>query len=170
MQHVPLLKIAPTPWYREPWPWLIMAGPAAVIVAGVYTTILAFSSTDGLVADDYYKQGLMINQTLGREERARALRIEADVRWDSRTGRMRLSLVAERAPQILVLRLIHPTRAGLDLRLEMRRAADGGYEGVAAIPAGVGRWNVLLETPEWRLAGDWTDPARAPLALRAARP
>ena len=36
-------------------------GPAAVIVAGVYTTILAFSSTDGLVADDYYKQGLMIN-------------------------------------------------------------------------------------------------------------
>lgn len=61
MQHVPPLKLAPTPWYREPWPWLIMAGPAAVIVAGVYTTILAFSSTDGLAADDYYKQGLMIN-------------------------------------------------------------------------------------------------------------
>jgi len=27
------------PWYREPWPWLLMAGPATV-----------------LVAEDYYKQ------------------------------------------------------------------------------------------------------------------
>ena len=42
-----------------------------MIVAGVYTTVLAFTSSDGLVADDYYKQGLAINKTLKREERAR---------------------------------------------------------------------------------------------------
>ncbi len=26
------------PWYREPWPWILMAGPVIVIIAGVITT------------------------------------------------------------------------------------------------------------------------------------
>ena len=42
------------PWYREPWPWIIMAGPATVVVAGVATAVIAFRGADGLVADDYY--------------------------------------------------------------------------------------------------------------------
>ena len=25
------------PWYREPWPWLLMLGPAVVVVAGFIT-------------------------------------------------------------------------------------------------------------------------------------
>ena len=55
------------PWYREPWPWILMSGPAAVIVAGAVTTWMAFASADGLVADDYYKRGLAINAVLKRE-------------------------------------------------------------------------------------------------------
>ena len=54
-------------WYREPWPWLVMSGPAIVVVAGIGTAIIAFRTSDGLVADDYYKQGLVINQTLKRD-------------------------------------------------------------------------------------------------------
>ena len=67
------------PWYREPWPWLLMAGPAAVLVAGAATTWIAFASADGLVADDYYKQGLAINKRLGREHAAREGGISASV-------------------------------------------------------------------------------------------
>ena len=59
------------PWYREPWPWLIMLGPAVVIVAGVITTVIAFKTSDGLVADDYYKQGLAMNKTLARDRTQR---------------------------------------------------------------------------------------------------
>ena len=55
------------PWYREPWPWLLMLGPAIVVVAGLYTAILAVRSDDGLVATDYYRQGLEINKKLSRE-------------------------------------------------------------------------------------------------------
>jgi len=68
-----------TPWYREPWPWILMAGPAAVIVAGAVTYWLAASTADGLVADDYYKRGLAINQELGRERLAAQRGIEARV-------------------------------------------------------------------------------------------
>ena len=30
-----------TPWYREPWPWILMAGPAIVVVAGFATLFIA---------------------------------------------------------------------------------------------------------------------------------
>ena len=44
------------PWYREPWPWILMAGPVIVIVAGAFTMTLAFTHQDELVATDYYRK------------------------------------------------------------------------------------------------------------------
>jgi hypothetical protein len=41
----------PRPWYREPRPWILMAGPAAAVVAGAVTLWLALASADGIVAD-----------------------------------------------------------------------------------------------------------------------
>src|SRR3990170_3926696 len=67
------------PWYREPWPWILMAGPAAVVVAGFVTAWLAVRSDDGLVVDDYYKQGLAINQTLGRSDAAERRGMQAEI-------------------------------------------------------------------------------------------
>ena len=40
------------PWYKDRWPWILMAGPAVVVVAGFITLWLAISSDDGLVSDD----------------------------------------------------------------------------------------------------------------------
>ena len=60
------------PWYGEPWPWILMAGPAAVIVAGAVTIWLAVATSDGLVADDYYSRGLAISQELRRDQIGRA--------------------------------------------------------------------------------------------------
>ena len=61
---------ASKPWYREPWPWILMAGPAIVVVAGLVTAFLAVTTSDGLVAEDYYRRGIEINRALTREERA----------------------------------------------------------------------------------------------------
>jgi hypothetical protein len=44
-------------WYKEPWPWLLMAGPAIVVVAGFITFYLAQVNAADLVSDDYYKDG-----------------------------------------------------------------------------------------------------------------
>ena len=59
------------PWYREPWPWILMAGPAIVVVAGAVTLWLALASDDGLVAQDYYKRGLAINRVLDKVDASR---------------------------------------------------------------------------------------------------
>lgn len=141
------------PWYRQRWPWILMAGPAMVIVAGFVTLWLAVSSWDGLVADDYYKQGIAINRTLARAERAQALGLEA--RMAARDGKVELRLSsrsgAELPPRIR-LTFAHATRSGLDQALLL--AGEGGvYAGaVSGLPAG--HWQVLIEdeAETWRLA------------------
>ena len=94
-----------TPWYRHRWPWLLMLGPAVVVVAGIYTTVLAFSSNDGLVSDDYYKEGLAINRTLKRDQQAVALGISANVQFSPSRDAVRV-LLAGSGDQPAQLRLV----------------------------------------------------------------
>ena len=146
----------PNPWYREPWPWLLMAGPAIVVVAGFFTLGLAIQSADGLVADDYYKQGKAINMTLKRDARAQELGYRARVTMTAE-GRVVLNFIAA-APAVKKLRLIlhHPTRAGFDREVLLAREPDGSY--TAAMPAiDASRWSMTLEdeSRDWRLTGDW---------------
>ncbi len=58
---------AARPWYRHGYVWLLISGPAAVVVAGVITTVIAASGADPLVTRDYYRRGVEINQQLMRE-------------------------------------------------------------------------------------------------------
>ena len=60
----------PPPWYRQAWPWFLIAFPAIAVIAGAVTLWLAVSTSDGLVVDDYYKQGLAVQQTMARSQRA----------------------------------------------------------------------------------------------------
>jgi hypothetical protein len=137
------------PWYREPWPWILMSGPAAVIVASAITAWIAFTTSDGLVADDYYKRGLAVNAVIGREQAARRLGISAAI--ERAAGRIRVHLSGVH-PESLLLQLAHTTRAGNDLRLRLAPAGDDVYE--AALPIlPPGRWRLILEDPQgkWRI-------------------
>lgn len=139
-----------TPWYREPWPWLLMSGPVAVILAGAATIWVAFASADGLVAEDYYKQGLAINKVLAREEAARTQGISADLSLEK--GRISIRLKGAQ-PQALFAHLAHATRAGHDLRLRLAPDARGTYRAeLPPLPAG--RWRIVIEDPRatWRIA------------------
>ena len=140
------------PWYREPWPWLLMSGPAAVLVAGAVTTWIAFHTADGLVVEDYYKQGLAINKVLGREEAAQRLGIAASIVLEPRRLEVRLSGAQ---PDVIFAHLAHATRSGHDLRLRLARSPAGLYE-AALPPLPAGRWRIVLEDParSWRVTGE----------------
>ena len=145
------------PWYRQPWPWILMAGPATVLVAGVITTWIAFATSDGLVAQDYYKQGLAVNKVLAKEEAAARLGLEARIELTRDRHRIVVNLVGAQ-PAELRVRFAHATRSGFDLALGLIRVREGRYE--AAVPQEMppGRWNVHIESPkgDWRLAGEWS--------------
>lgn len=159
------------PWYREPWPWLVMLGPAIVIVAGLVTAYLAVISDDGLVADDYYKEGLAINQRTARDHRAAELAVEAELFLGDGGDRVRVVLRGKEGmllPEALVLRISHPTRPGLDQKVELRSEVLGVYDG-RLVPLH-GRWRIALEDKqqEWLLAGEWETGTQAALRLTAA--
>ncbi len=47
---------AEPPWYRQFWPWFIIALPASAVIAGFYTLYLAISQPVQLVVtDDEYR-------------------------------------------------------------------------------------------------------------------
>ena len=145
------------PWYREPWPWLLIAPPAASVVVGVVMWTLAVRTNDGLVVDDYYKQGLAINQVLDREARAQTLAIRARLAFNPERTRVRLQLAGDGPlPERVTLRLVHPTRAGEDQTIALAAVAGGLFEGGMQPPA-PGRWHVLLEDgpATWRLSASW---------------
>lgn len=62
----------PAPWWKHGHVWLLIAGPAAVVVAGVVTAVIAVRSADPVVESDYYRRGIEINKTLAAaRDRAR---------------------------------------------------------------------------------------------------
>lgn len=140
---------SPQPWYKHRWPWLLMSGPATVIVAGAVTTWIAFDTQDGLVAEDYYKQGLAINKVLAKEEAARRLGVSAELALDGRTVKIRLRGAA---PEAILVHFAHATRSGHDLRMRLARTAADAYE-AALPPLAAGRWRAVIEDPRggWRI-------------------
>ena len=152
----PMNADAVTPWYRQRWPWLLMLGPAIVVVAGISTAVIALETDDGLVADDYYKRGLGINQTLERASRSAALGLAATVDVSADGAVVVVLDSASSAPKArptsLRFRLAHPTRAGEDRAATLVPSAPGRYTG-RVTPVHAGRWRVIVETDVWRLPG-----------------
>ena len=52
------------PWWKFGHVWLVVAGPAVVVVASFITLYLAIRTPDPLVTEDYYRKGIEINKTL----------------------------------------------------------------------------------------------------------
>ncbi|HSS66647.1 MAG TPA: FixH family protein [Gammaproteobacteria bacterium] len=145
------------PWYRQPLVWMLIAIPASSVLFGIVMLVLAVLSYDGLVADDYYKRGLEINRDLQRDRTAARLGLSAGVRFDSRSQEIRVDVTARNSqtfllPKRLNLRLVHPTRAGLDRVVELRSFGRGQYSGhLGGLEAG--HWHLHLETESWRVLG-----------------
>ena len=166
-------QVTVQPWYREPWPWIIAAGPIAVIIAGAVTTTIAYSTADGLVADDYYKRGLTINRELARDRRADDLGLTARIRHDAASHRIRVELeVADPAralPPSLTVKVIHSTRAADDRRVVVAAIERGVYEGDLNLAlTGTAPSRVAIESLEWRLIGTLRADSGGIVTLRPA--
>ncbi|ANN67218.1 lipoprotein [Bordetella bronchialis] len=51
------------PWYREPWPWILMAGPAAALAACIVTVYLAtVRHADPPITEGATREGLVVRR------------------------------------------------------------------------------------------------------------
>ena len=147
-----------TPWYAQRWPWLLMLGPATVLVGGAYITSLALRHPDAMVVDDYYKQGKAINQDLRRERLAASLGMAAQLRYVADAGRIEGVIASHGQPFTapFALRFAHPTLPRKDILL-MVKPDDAGRFSVALPGLEATHWEVVVEGAlhDWKMGRSW---------------
>ena len=139
--------------------WMLLAIPLSSVFVGAAMLWLAIHNEDGLVVDDYYKQGMEINRTLERDATAARLRLASDLRFIDATGQVVATVEGDedfRYPDDITFGIYHVVKPGLDKEITLSRISDKVYAGPAPdlIP---GKWNASLYSVDWRLTGriDW---------------
>ncbi len=111
---------------NNPYVWLVWGLPGAVVLAGIATVFIAFSDPDPLVSDDYYRDGLAINQSKDADARAQLMQLSATLSYQNHA--ITVSLKGNLPyPDTLHLSFEHPTRAQLDRTWVLQHAGNGVY-------------------------------------------
>ena len=82
-QNIPVLA---APWWKFGHVWMVLAGPAIVVVASFITFYLAVTRPDPVVTEDYYRKGIEINKTLEHEANSASLAPALQARNHAQTG------------------------------------------------------------------------------------
>lgn len=151
------------PWYRQFWPWFIIALPASAVVGGLTTVWISMQTTDSLVvhAEDGVRNAA--DRRISAQRLASEMGLVALVEIDPGTGAvsaaMRAGDLAD-IPATLDFELSHPAFADRDLAISLNRAlpdADGNpvWAGhFVEVPDG--RFYAVLRSGErWRLSAEW---------------
>jgi hypothetical protein len=145
------------PWYRQFWPWFLIALPSSAVVASAFTVYLAVREAPVLVVDDYAKIGLATHRKMARDRLATDLGLRAELYVMEEPGSIEIELTAaDGVVQAASLRLslLHPTLAGGDRFIELQPVGRRFVARLEEFPAQ--RMYVQLEPPDraWRLTGE----------------
>lgn len=67
------------PWYKQFWPWFLIALPATVVIWTIMTVIVFTENSVDLVTEDYYKKGKGINVDISKVNIAKELDLSASI-------------------------------------------------------------------------------------------
>lgn len=144
--------VANQPWYKQFWPWFIISVPLSSVLVAVVQVYAALNSSSDLVKDDYYKEGLAINQVITQREAAKSMGIEANLRLDNLTGELLLNTKNATAPELTAL-FAHAAVSSKDFTVTFIQTHPSEYRAQLKKPLS-GIWNVYLESSNgWQLNG-----------------
>ena len=165
------------PWYRQFWPWFIMALPASAVVAGLYTVWIAMQTTDSLVVQSDDGMTVVTERNMAAEQEADRLGLHALVDINPETGAVIVTMSSAAnvdLPDSLALRMRHPTMASRDASIELLRAmpsssGEATWAGHFLTPPSGRHFVILSSDNTWRLSAEWSgqtqfqlDPAGQP--------
>ena len=142
------------PWHSYPLVWMMIAIPFSAVIMGVVMIWLAVDTDDGLVADDYYKQGLEINRVISRDKKAAELGLSAIIEFDNSARIIRVQFdkgALEIYPKSLPLQLQHATRENSDITVLLDHGIGNQYIGHVKQSISEGVWYFSIADEDWKL-------------------
>ncbi len=151
----------PRSWYKQFWPWFLILLPGSAVIGGVVTLYIAFSNPPSLVKQEYYKDGLAINQYLHQDQLAVAMGITVKLDFDLVTNRIsaQFNQLGDAPVAVMMLSFIHPFNPALDFQLPLQKTAPNHYQ-QQALTLEKTRWYIHLSPVQsttdsrWRLRGE----------------
>ena len=155
------------PWYRQFWPWFIIALPAASVIGGLTTLWISLQNTDSLVLQSEDGVRNASDRHIAAERFASSAGLAALVDINRDTGAvsavMRSGELAD-VPATLEFELSHPAFAERDQAITLAKAMpDTAGNPVwvghfTSVPTG--RFYAVLKSGEtWRLTAEWQGEA-----------
>jgi hypothetical protein len=116
------------PWYRYPWVWFFISFPLTSICVGIFWITLSVKHQVALVSDDWYKDGLGINQDLKAIKLAKLLNIEiTQVSLENKQLDFSVTAPSEAfytSDYDIVVFIQHPTDPKLDYSQRLKPTSD----------------------------------------------
>ena len=151
------MKLDTLPWYKQGWPWALIAIPLLTVIAGVTTFMIAANDPHSMVVDDYFKRGLAINQSLERERYARSLKLGGSIATDPEANLLLVEMQNLAHPHSrLKISFFHPTKENLDLEMPLEYLTGNTY--IAPLPQFADTfWHVNIEDDkrDWLIKFRW---------------
>ena len=156
-----------TPWYRQFWPWFIIALPAASVVGGLTTLWISLQTTDSLVLQSEDGVRNASDRRIAAERFASRAGLAALVNINRNTGAVSAVVRSgdlDVVPAVLEFELSHPAFADRDQSISLARAIPDE----AGNPVWVGHfanlpdgrfYAVLKSGDTWRLTAEWRGEA-----------
>jgi hypothetical protein len=121
------------PWFRQPWLWFVLSVPITSVVLSSIMVTVAIVGRDTLVSDNYYKDGMGINQTIEQDQLADELNLAPSIKIEGRDIFLKLrneNTSDDLAQQpFLTFKLIHPTVGDKDITTRLLPTPNGTFIG-----------------------------------------
>ena len=151
------------PWYRQFWPWFIIAIPASAVGAGLTTVWIAMQTTDSLVVQSEDGVRNASDRRISAERLASELGLAAVISINTETGAVTATMrdgSLDSVPASLEFELSHPTLMNRDAAIALTKAMPDGQGRPVwvghLIKVPEGRFYAVLRSGEtWRLTAEW---------------
>jgi hypothetical protein len=139
------------PWYKQFWPWLLIAIPLATVLKSGHTIYVMNQQSPDLVIDDYYAEGKAINMNLAKFKESALRNLQGHILLAGNKAIVRFEKNAA-LEQSLTLQFVHNTFAEKDFTVKAERSGENLF--VAELPSTLtGKWNLLVtdDSQQWKL-------------------
>ena len=151
---------ASRPWFKQPWLWFLLSVPITSVILSSIMVTVAVVGKDSLVSDNYYKDGMAINQTIEQDHLAKSLGLRPILSIEGTEVRLELKSSTAIADQsFLTFKLLHPTVSDKDIIIKLLPSGNSLYLGeLPQVVEGRRYLDLYAFDNSWRLREEITLP------------